>query len=137
MTSPSSKKTLRVVAAVIIKDGRIFAAKRDYGFLKGKYEFPGGKIEDGETPEQALIREIKEELDSNIAIDRYFMTEKYEYEEFFLDMDVFLCHLEEGALLAESGIHSEAAFLSKEDLLHEPWCPADREIAEKLYTCLK
>ncbi len=126
------KKTIRVVAAIIIQNNKIFAAKRDYGFLKGKWEFSGGKIEPGETPEEAIKREIREELGSAIEIDRFFMNEKYEYPEFHLDMDVFICHLVEGSLEAHKGIHGGAEFLSIEQLGSENWCPADKEIALKL-----
>ena len=127
-----TKKTLRVVAAVIHKDNQIFCAQRDYGFLKGKWEFPGGKIEKGETPEQALIREIKEELDTTITIDGFLMNVVYEYPEFILDMDVFNAHVTEGRLDIEKGIHSAEAWLDVASLQEEDWCPADQLIVSKI-----
>jgi 8-oxo-dGTP diphosphatase len=127
-----TKKRLRVVAAVIRKNNTIFCAQRDYGFLKGKWEFPGGKIEAGETPETALIREIKEELDTAIIIDGFFMNVVYEYPEFILDMDVFDAHVQEGRLEIEKGIHSAEAWLSVATLQEEDWCPADAKIVAKI-----
>jgi 8-oxo-dGTP diphosphatase len=128
----STKKRTRVVATILQKDDKIFAAQRAYGFLKGKWEFPGGKIEAGETPEQALIREIKEELDTDITVDSFFMNVQYEYPEFILDMDVFLCHVKTGRLEIEQGIHMAEAWLTKADLQEEDWCPADQMIVSKL-----
>jgi 8-oxo-dGTP diphosphatase len=126
------KKTLRVVAAVLRQKDMIFCAQRDYGFLKGKWEFPGGKIEAGESPEDALKREILEELDTTIAIDGFFMNVIYDYPEFTLDMDVFLAHVEKGRLEIEKGIHSAEAWLTISSLEEEAWCPADQRIVEKL-----
>lgn len=126
------KKRLRVVAAAI-KDGEyIFSAERDYGFLKGKWEFPGGKIEQGETPEDALLREIKEELETEIAIDSKLMNIVYDYPDFVLDMDVFVCHVLKGKLIAESGIHSAACWKKISELDKEDWCPADGLVAQKI-----
>ena len=127
------KKSIRVVAAIIIKDNKVFAAKRDYGELKGLWEFPGGKIEAGETPQEALQREIEEELHSLIKANDFFMNEQYDYPTFHLDMDVFFCDLLEGDLHPEKGIHGGSEFIGIDRLLDEKWCPADREIAEKLY----
>ena len=127
-----SKKIVRVVAALIRKDNKIFAAKRSYGFLKGKWEFPGGKIENGETPEQALIRELKEELSTEIKINSFFCNIKYEYPEFILDMDVFDASVINGRLLLHENIHSEEAFLNVDELDYNEWCPADIEILKKL-----
>ena len=84
-------KTVRVVAAIIHKDGKIFATQRGYGAYKDYWEFPGGKIEAGETPEQALIREIKEELATTIQPEQFLMTVEYDYPEFHLSMDCFIC----------------------------------------------
>lgn len=126
------KKRLKVVAAIIRKDDKIFCAQRDYGFLKGKWEFPGGKIENGETPEDALIREIKEELDTEIAVNRLIMNVVYEYPEFILDMDVFDVRVVEGRLKIEKGIHSAEAWLSIPALQEEDWCPADQQIVAHL-----
>lgn len=140
MTSESKtplKKKLRVVAA-IIKDGDyIFSAERDYGFLKGKWEFPGGKIEKDETPEEALIREIKEELETNIVIDGFFTNVIYEYPEFILDMDVFYSHVKEGKLVTENGIHSAKSWKKINELKSEDWCPADALIVERLIKSCK
>jgi 8-oxo-dGTP diphosphatase len=127
-----TKKRLRVVAAVITNGNKIFCAQRAYGFLKGKWEFPGGKIEQGETPEQALIREIKEELDTTITIDGFFMNVVYEYPEFILDMDVFKSHVKEGRLEIEKGIHSAEAWLDVASLQEEDWCPADQTIVKHI-----
>jgi len=127
-----TKKKLRVAAAIIHKDDTIFCAQRDYGFLKGKWEFPGGKIEAGETPEAALIREIKEELDTSITIDGFFMNVVYEYPEFILNMDVFDARVEEGRLEIEKGIHSAEAWLNIAALQEEDWCPADAKIVARI-----
>ncbi len=129
--------TIKVVAAIIIKDSKVFAAKRDYGELKGLWEFPGGKIEQGETSCEALKREIEEELHSEIEVGDFFMNEQFDYPSFHLDMDVFFCKLLEGDLSPEKGIHGGCEFIRFKDLLQERWCPADKEIAEKLYHYLE
>lgn len=123
-------KQIEVVAA-ILKDGdKILATQRGYGTFKGGWEFPGGKMEEGETREEALIREIKEELAAEISIHSYFMTVEYDYPEFHLTMHCYLCELkgEELKLLE----HSACKWLSKEELDSVPWLPADVEIIEKL-----
>ena len=89
-------KQIEVVAAIIRKEDEIFATQRGYGDFKDGWEFPGGKIEEGETPEEALIREIKEELEVDIAIDQYLMTVEHDYPTFHLSMDCFICHIESG-----------------------------------------
>jgi 8-oxo-dGTP diphosphatase len=127
------KKEVRVVAAVIANGNQqIFCAQRAYGFLKGKWEFPGGKIEQGETPEQALVREIKEELDTTISVDGFLMNVVYEYPEFILNMDVFASHVVVGRLQIEEGIHSAEAWLNIATLQEEDWCPADQKIVSFL-----
>ena len=131
MTS-DTKKSFDVVAAIIEDHGHIFAAQRDYGELKGKWEFPGGKIEVGETPEEALIREIKEELDTEITVDKFFTHIDYEYPSFFLHMDVFICHVKSGYLQTNKGIHSEETFVPLGSLMELDWCPADRIVAGRL-----
>jgi 8-oxo-dGTP diphosphatase len=135
MTSESktqTKKRIRVVAAIIRNGGKIFCAQRAYGFLKGKWEFPGGKIEQGETPEKALIREIKEELDTQIVVDDFVMNVVYEYPAFILDMDAFNAHVKTGRLVIEEGIHSAEAWLDVASLQEEDWCPADQAIVAKI-----
>lgn len=130
------KKRINVVGAVIEDDNKIFVAERAYGFLKGKWEFPGGKVEEGETKEQALIREIEEELDSEIKVDKYITTVDYEYETFFLHMDVYLCNLVSGALKTKENEHLAAKWVNKTELKNLDWCPADKIIIpeiEKLY----
>ena len=86
-------KEIRVAAAIIVNDGKIFATQRGYGAWKDWWEFPGGKIEPGETPEEALAREIREELDVEIEIDEFYTTVEYDYPEFHLVMDCFICHI--------------------------------------------
>ena len=87
------KKTIKVVAAIIRKDNKVFATQRGYGDYKDWWEFPGGKIEPGETPEAALAREIKEELDSEIAVEQYLTTVEHDYPEFHLSMDCYWCSI--------------------------------------------
>lgn len=126
------KKTIHVVAAIIVNGKTIFSAQRAYGFLKGKWEFPGGKVEKGETNEEALVREIKEELDTVIQVDSFFTNVVYEYEEFILNMDVYYCHVLKGRLEVEKGIHLAEAWLEKDTLNSEDWCPADSIVVQRL-----
>lgn len=123
-------KTVRVVAAVIRKDDKIFATQRGYGEFKDGWEFPGGKIEDGESPEQALIREIKEELDTDINVGDLIDTIEYDYPNFHLSMDCFWCEILQGKL--ELKEHESARWLSKEKLYSIDWLPADVGLIEKI-----
>lgn len=123
-------KTVRVVAAVIRKDNKIFATQRGYGEFKDGWEFPGGKIEEGETPEQALAREIKEELDTEIQVGKLIDTIEYDYPKFHLSMDCFWCEIMQGGL--ELKEHEAARWLSKEELYSVDWLPADVGVVEKI-----
>ena len=123
-------KTVRVVAAVIRKDDKIFATQRGYGEFKDGWEFPGGKIEEGETPEQALVREIKEELDTDINVGELIDTIEYDYPNFHLSMDCFWCDIVQGGL--ELREHEAAKWLTKENLYSVEWLPADVELIEKI-----
>ena len=123
-------KTVRVVAAVIKKDDKIFATQRGYGEFKDGWEFPGGKIEDGESPEHALIREIKEELDTDINVGELIDTIEYDYPNFHLSMDCFWCDIVQGGL--ELREHEAAKWLTKENLYSVEWLPADVELIEKI-----
>lgn len=123
-------KLIRVAAAIIHKDGKIFATQRGYGAYKDYLEFPGGKIEAGETPEQALIREIQEELATTIQIERFLTTVEYDYPEFHLSMDCFICAIVQGKLdLLE---HESACWLSQDHLRDVEWLPADLLIIDQL-----
>lgn len=123
-------KTVRVVAAVIRKDDKIFATQRGYGEFKDGWEFPGGKIEKGETPEQALVREIKEELDTDINVGELIDTIEYDYQNFHLSMDCFWCEILQGEL--ELKEHESARWLSKEKLYSVDWLPADVGLIERI-----
>ena len=123
-------KTVRVVAAVIRKDDKIFATQRGYGEFKDGWEFPGGKIEEGETPEQALAREIKEELDTEIEVGKLIDTIEYDYPKFHLSMDCFWCEIMQGGL--ELKEHEAARWLSKEELYSVDWLPADVGVVERV-----
>lgn len=123
-------KTVRVVAAVIRKDDKIFATQRGYGEFKDGWEFPGGKIEERETPEQALAREIKEELNTEIQVGKLIDTIEYDYPKFHLSMDCFWCEIMQGGL--ELKEHEAARWLSKEELYSVDWLPADVGVVEKI-----
>lgn len=123
-------KTIQVVAAVIQADRRVFATQRGYGPQKDGWEFPGGKIEPGETPRQALIREIREELDTEIAVGDKLLQVEYDYPDFHLSMGCYLCAVRSGLLTLKE--HESAKWLSMDELDTVAWLPPDREVAEKL-----
>ena len=128
-------KTIRVVAAVIKAENEkeqpvIFATQRGYGELKGGWEFPGGKIEEGETPQKALKREIMEELDTEIAIGKLIDTIEYDYPTFHLSMDCFWCEIVSGELKLKE--HENAKWLTKEHLDEVEWLPADVILIDKI-----
>lgn len=123
-------KTIHVVAAIIIENERVFATQRGYGEFKDGWEFPGGKIEEGETPEQALVREIREELDTEIEVGELFDSVEYDYTDFHLSMKCFLCKIKNGNLVLKE--HEAAKWLTKETIESVDWLPADRDIIKKL-----
>ena len=123
-------KTIRVVAAVIRKDNKIFATQRGYGELKGGWEFPGGKIEDGETPQEALKREIEEELDTEILVGELIDTIEYDYPTFHLSMDCFWCEIVEGRLVLKE--HEAARWLDRKTMDDVEWLPADVTLVGKI-----
>jgi 8-oxo-dGTP diphosphatase len=123
-------KTIRVVAAIIRDKGRIFATQRGYGPYKDGWEFPGGKIEPGETPEEALKREIREELDTEIEVGEPAGHIEYDYPEFHLSMDCFFCTLLSGSLTLKE--HEAARWLSPAELDSVSWLPADRSLIDGL-----
>ena len=121
-------KTVRVVAAIIIHENKIFATQRGYGEFKDGWEFPGGKIEPGETPQEALVREIKEELDIEIEVKDFLETVEYDYPEFHLSMDCFFCTIKSGELVLKE--HEAAKWLTAETLESVEWLPADKGLIE-------
>ena len=116
-------KQINVVAAVIIRDGKVFATQRGYGEFKDWWEFPGGKIEPGESPQQALVREIREELDATIEVGELLQTVEWDYPTFHLTMHCFWCKLTCEAL--HLNVHEAAAWLDKDTLFSVRWLPAD------------
>ncbi len=133
-------KTVRVVAAVIKATNEkgepiIFATQRGYGDLKGGWEFPGGKIEEGETPQEALKREIMEELDTEIAVGEMIDTIEYDYPTFHLSMDCFWCDIIKGDLVLKE--HEAARWVGREDIESVAWLPADITIVDKVKKALK
>jgi len=124
-------KQIEVVAAIIHdSEGRIFATQRGYGEWKDWWEFPGGKIEAKETPEEALKREIWEELETRVVVERFVATVEWDYPQFHLTMHCYLCHVESGQL--ELKEHEAAKWLYKSDLQSINWLPADWELVRKL-----
>jgi len=127
-------KTIRVVAAIIVDNGKIFATQRGYGDFKGGWEFPGGKIEVGETSQEALIREIKEELEVEIKVGDLIDTVEYDYPAFHLSMDCFFAEIVSGKLFLRE--HEAAKWLTKDELDSVEWLPADIEVIEKIQNIL-
>ena len=124
-------KKIEVVAAIIHdSEGRIFATQRGYGEWKDWWEFPGGKMEAGETPEEALRREIWEELETRIVVERFVETVEWDYPSFHLTMHCYLCYVESGHL--ELREHEAAKWLNADELESVNWLPADRELVRKL-----
>ena len=128
-------KTIRVVAAIIVENGRVFATQRGYGDFKDGWEFPGGKIEAGESPEQALVREIREELDTEIRVERLLRTVEWDYPTFHLSMDCFICTIESGDLHLRE--HEAARWLDLEQLNDVDWLPADLQLIPEIAKCLE
>ena len=132
-------KTVKVVAAIICDDmkekNKIFATARGYGDLKGGWEFPGGKVESGETPQQALIREIIEELDTEIKVGELIDTVKYDYPTFHLSMDCFWAEVKAGHLELKEA--EAAKWLTKNQLDSVTWLPADTLLIDQIRKCMK
>ena len=123
-------KNIHVSAAIIMKDNKIFVTQRGYGEFKDWWEFPGGKVEEGETPEECLKREIKEELEADINIDKYLCTVEYDYPNFHLKMECFICSLIDGHLeLVEA---EDAKFITKDQLDSIDFLPADLLVVKEL-----
>lgn len=123
-------KNIHVSAAIIMKDNKIFVTQRGYGEFKDWWEFPGGKIEEGETPKECLKREIKEELEADINIDKYLCTVEYDYPNFHLKMECFICSLIDGHLeLVEA---EDAKFITKDQLDNIDFLPADLLVVKEL-----
>ena len=123
-------KTIKVVAAIIIKDGQVFATQRGYGQWQGWWEFPGGKIEEGESHKEALVREIREELDAQIKVGNLLESVEWDYPTFHLTMHCYVCTLvSENILLKE---HQSSAWLTKDTLESVKWLPADVILLEKI-----
>lgn len=116
-------KQIKVVAAIIQKENKILATKRGYGEFINMWEFPGGKIESGETKEQALVREIKEELNIEISVDKFALDIEYQYPNFYLFMSCFMCSIKEGSI--ELLEHNDGKWITKEELNTLNWLPAD------------
>ena len=132
-------KTVQVVAAIIKavnENGEtiIFATQRGYGDFKGGWEFPGGKIESGETPQEALKREIIEELDTEVSVGELMDTVEYDYPQFHLSMDCFWCQIVRGNLVLKE--HEAARWLTKDELNNVEWLPADITLIEKIRNLL-
>lgn len=116
-------KEIKVVAAIIKNKDKILATKRGYGEFINMWEFPGGKIESGETKEQALVREIKEELNIEISVDKFAIDIEYQYPNFYLFMSCFMCSIKEGSI--ELLEHNDGKWITKEELNTLNWLPAD------------
>lgn len=123
-------KQIEVVAAIIHDDSRIFATQRGYGDWKDYWEFPGGKMEGEETPEDALKKEIWEELETKIVIEQLITTVEYDYPKFHLTMHCFWCHVDSGSLTLKE--HEAARWLQRDELDSVEWLPADKIVIEEI-----
>lgn len=123
-------KTIEVVAAIIKNDDKIYATQRGYGDFKGFWEFPGGKMEVGESREKALVREIREELDTEIEVGKFIQTVEYDYPQFHLIMHCYLCTVISGELVLKE--HEDAKWLTRDMLDSVDWLPADEAVIEGL-----
>ena len=127
-------RKIEVVAAVLVRDGRVFTTQRGYGEFKDKWEFPGGKMEAGEGREEALRREIREELDAEIAVGKLLCTVEYDYPAFHLTMHCYLCSVVSGTLVLKE--HESARWLSADGLESVDWLPADIQVIPIIRKCL-
>lgn len=123
-------KTVKVASAIIQEGNKIFAAKRGHGKFDGLWEFPGGKLEDGETSEEAVVREVEEELKATVTIKRLIETVEYDYPDFHLTMDCFLCSAAQQSFVLTE--HKEAKWFKKQDLDTVDWMPANAGLIETL-----
>ena len=128
-------KTIEVVAAIIIKEGQVFATQRGYGEFQGWWEFPGGKMETGESPQEALKREIREELDAEIEVKELLETVEWDYPNFHLTMHCYICNLLSESLHLNE--HEAAIWLDLENLRSVKWLPADVILLDKITECLR
>ena len=128
-------KTVRVVAAIIIENGKVFATQRGYGEFKDGWEFPGGKVEPDETSRQAIVREIKEELDTEVEVIELLDTVEYDYPNFHLSMGCFICKIKSGDLVLKE--HEAAKWLTKDTLGSLEWLPADMGLVGEIEKYLK
>ena len=128
-------KTIEVVAAIIIRDGQVFATQRGYGEFQGWWEFPGGKMEIGESPQEALKREIREELDADVLVKELLETVEWDYPNFHLTMHCFICNLLSESLHLNE--HEAATWLNLENLRSVKWLPADEILLDKIAEYLK
>ena len=123
-------KRIEVVAAIIVQDNMVFATQRGYGDFKDGWEFPGGKVESGESPQEALVREIEEELDTTIEVGEHLCTVEYDYPKFHLTMHCYICSIVDGALTLLE--HEAARWLKREELWTVEWLPADVDVVKAL-----
>jgi len=123
-------KRIEVVAAIIVQDNMIFATQRGYGDFKDGWEFPGGKVESGESSQEALVREIEEELDTTIEVGEHLCTVEYDYPKFHLTMHCYICSIVDGALTLLE--HEAARWLKREELWTVEWLPADVDVVKAL-----
>lgn len=128
-------KTIQVVAAIIIREGQVFATQRGYGEFQSWWEFPGGKTESGECPQDALKREIREELDAEISVGELLETVEWDYPNFHLTMHCFICNLLSESLHLNE--HEAATWLNQENLRSGKWLPADEILLDKIADCLR
>lgn len=128
-------KRIEVVAAIIVKDGQVFATRRGYGEWQGWWEFPGGKMESGESPQEALKREIREELDAEITVGDLLDTVEWDYPSFHLTMYCFVCRLLSESLHLNE--HEAATWLAPETLTSVTWLPADEVLLDKIVEVLR